>query len=180
MGHRQDSPVTNRHHEPDDWEEWEDDDVVTPIDAGVQVSIPPPLQPVTSRSRTSLKPSTTRTSRHSTAKVRRLKSRHRQKAQNEKAGIRLITDMSAFKRNNHIAHQNARRRRAAAKVCGRRGAPSAGGEPNSASVGNWNWLKRDKTQTPESPTPQRSARTEQELSPMTGPLSLEYLCRLIK
>lgn len=170
MGHRQDSPVTNRHHEPDDWEEWEDDDVVTPIDAGVQVSIPPPLQPVTSRSRTSLKPSTTRTSRLSTAKVRRLKSRHRQKAQNEKAGIRLITDMSAFKRNNHIAHQMRAAGEPQPKFVDAAALRALEGEPNSASVGNWNWLKRDKTQTPESATPQRSARTEQELSPDDRPI----------
>ena len=71
-------------------EEWEDDDVITPIDATEQVHICPPTSapaPLPSRNTKSVN---LRASRLSTPKVRRIRSRQRQKAQNAKAGIRAV------------------------------------------------------------------------------------------
>lgn len=175
MAHEHDAPVVRLRgdvQDVHDWEEWEDDEVVTPIDGGEQVLIQPPPPPAATRTRASVKTSALRASRRSSAKVKRLKSRHRQRAQNAKAGIRLITDMTAFKRSNHhIAHQVRNANGQPAKFVDAAALKALEGEPSSASVGSWNWLKRDKTQSPDSATPQQSARTvDQELSPEDRPI----------
>src|SRR5687767_11649596 len=81
----------------DEWEDWEDDEGITPIDTAEQVLIQGPFtinNP--KRSSTSNKSFSSRVSRQSTIKIQRLKSRQRQKAQNAKAGIKLVTDMTAL------------------------------------------------------------------------------------
>ncbi|OAQ70502.1 glycoprotease family protein [Pochonia chlamydosporia 170] len=155
----------------DDWEEWEDDDVVTPIDAGEQVQICQPPNIPTSTQNRNTKSATLRASRISTAKVRRIKSRQRQKAQNAKAGIRLITDMSVFRRNNHVAHYMRSPTGRTGKFVDAAALRALEGEPSSASVGNWNWLKRSHGKTPDSATPARGDRGKnQELSPEDRPI----------
>ncbi|KND95373.1 tRNA N6-adenosine threonylcarbamoyltransferase, mitochondrial [Tolypocladium ophioglossoides CBS 100239] len=172
MVHKNSGRVAHPHGAVQDWEEWEDDEVVTPVDSGERLLIQPPHPPAARRTRASARPSALRASRHSSAKVKRLKSRHRQKAQNAKAGIRLITDMTACKRSTHVAHQVRNANGQPAKFVDAAALKALEGEPSSASVGNWNWLKRDKTQSPEPATPQRSsARTvDQELSPEDRPI----------
>ncbi|POR34847.1 tRNA N6-adenosine threonylcarbamoyltransferase, mitochondrial [Tolypocladium paradoxum] len=170
MAHKHDHPVARPRGDVQGWEEWEDDEAVTPVDGGERVLIQPP-PPAATRTRGSVKSSALRASRRSSAKIKRLKSRQRQKAQNAKAGIRLITDMTAFKRNNHVAHQVRATNGQPAKFVDAAALKALEGEPSSASVGNWNWLKRDKTQSPDSATPQQSARTlDQELSPEDRPI----------
>ncbi|PHH70681.1 hypothetical protein CDD80_5794 [Ophiocordyceps camponoti-rufipedis] len=86
-------PPALRRHDSNvqDWEEWEDVMVVTPIEPeNSTTAAPTPSPPSGTRERT---PTKSTTSRHSTAKVKRLRSRRRQKAQNAKAGIKLITDI---------------------------------------------------------------------------------------
>ncbi|PNY29537.1 tRNA N6-adenosine threonylcarbamoyltransferase, mitochondrial [Tolypocladium capitatum] len=159
MAHNHDAPLARPRGGVQGWEEWEDDEVVAPIDGGEQVLIQPPPPPAATRTRA------LRASRRSSAKVKRLKSRHRQRAQNARAGIRLITDMTAFKRSNHVAHQVHNASGQPAKFVDAAALKALEGEPSSASVGNWNWLKRDKTQSPD------SARTvDQELSPEDRPI----------
>lgn len=155
----------------DDWEEWEDDDVITPIDAGEQVNIhQPPNQPALLQNRKT-KSTNLRTSRLSTAKVRRLKSRQRQKAQNANAGIRLITDMSVFRRNNHVANYMRSPTGRTGRFVDAAALRALEGEPSSASVGNWNWLKRGHGKTPDSATPVRADRNkDQEMSPEDRPI----------
>ena len=165
------SPVAPIHGDVQDWEEWEDDDVVTPIDSGEQLLIQPPPPPIVTRTRPSTRLSAVRPSRHSSVKIKRLKSRHRQRAQNAKVGIKVITDMAALKRSNHIAHQLRSTNGQPAKFVDAAALKALEGEPSSASVGNWNWLKADKTQSPDAVTPQQSARTvDQELSPEDRPI----------
>ncbi|QPH01736.1 hypothetical protein C2857_005939 [Epichloe festucae Fl1] len=160
----------NNRKNVDDWEEWEDDEAITPIEASEQVGL---CQPPTSSLHRNKKKMNTRGSRLSTAKIRRLKSRQRQKAQNAKAGIRLITDMSAFRRNNHVANHAQSPKARAGKFVDAAALRALEGEPNSASVGNWNWLKKSNGKSPASatPTPTRGDRSkDQELSPEDRPI----------
>ncbi|KAF5008283.1 hypothetical protein FDECE_5448 [Fusarium decemcellulare] len=138
----------------DEWEDWEDDEPITPIDAGEQVLMDAPA-PLNVPTRVS-KPTATRSSRVSAVKVIRLKSRHRQKAQNAKAGIKLITDMSAFRRQNHIAHTMNTPVARTGKFVDAAALKALEGEPTSASVGNWNWWKKNKDQSPATASPQLS------------------------
>ena len=153
----------------EEWEEWEEDDAVTPIDAGEQVRICPPPEPVYTRA----KPDSVRSSKLSTSKIRRLRSRQRQKAQNAKAGIRLITDMSALRRHNHIAHHMRSPNGRPGKFVDAAALRALEGEPNSASVGNWNWLKRNNGKSPNSSSPETASRpNNQELSPEDRPIMI--------
>ena len=139
---------TSHRRSIDDWEHWEDEIVITPIisqqaqpplakDTPDLVPAPPAPQPPTSSSH-NLKNPQLRASRQSTTRVKRLKSRHRQKAQNARAGIKLITDMSTFRRQNHLRTPDGKQ----GKFVDAAALRALEGEPNSASVGNWNWLKK--------------------------------------
>ncbi|KAG5926181.1 hypothetical protein E4U53_003136 [Claviceps sorghi] len=167
------SAVTHREsHNVDDWEEWEDDEVVTPIDASEQVEVGLCQPSASTPHGNNTKTTSTRVSRISTAKIRRLKSRQRQKAQNAKAGIRLITDMSAFRRNNYST-ENARGspRARTGKFVDAAALRALEGEPSSASVGGWNWLKRKHGKSPTSATPnRRDGDKEHQASPEGGPI----------
>ncbi|ENH64560.1 hypothetical protein FOC1_g10013833 [Fusarium oxysporum f. sp. cubense race 1] len=152
----------------EEWEDWEDDEPITPIDAGEQV-FPTPLNVSTRNS----KPSTRRASRASAARIVRVKSRQRQKVQNAKAGIKLITDMSTFRRQNYMPTPAGR----AGKFVDAAALKALEGEPTSASVGNWNWFKKSKDQSPatasplSSAQPAQSARTpDNKLSPDDRPI----------
>lgn len=155
----------------DDWEDWEDEDVVTPIDPEEQVLIDAPA-PLALPSR-STKSGTPRASRPPSTRLKRLKSRHRQKAQNAKAGIRLITDMTTFRRQNHIAHQLRTPDGRPVKFVDAAALKALEGEPSSASVGNWNWLKKDKGKSPATATPLSSTRSpHNELTPGDAPIMI--------
>lgn len=151
----------------DDWEEWEDASVVTPIEDDEQVLVnhQQPLKPASQFLRPPKNPAI-RASRHSTVKVQRLKSRKRQKAQNAKAGISLITDMTTFGRQSSGASSNVK-----GKFVDSAALRALEGEPNSASVGNWNWLKRNKGQSP-SASPRDNRSPNQGLSPDDRPIMI--------
>lgn len=171
--HNQDGPTASspRHgKELDDWEEWEDDEPITPIDAAVQVHIQQPelIQIHSTPSSNSVKTFSSRVSRQSTQKIKRLKSRQRQKAQNAKFGIKLVTDMATLRRNNHIANQLRPSETQNGKFVDAAALRALEGEPNSASVGNWNWLKRNRMQSPASANTPQS--TTSALSPEDRPI----------
>ena len=148
----------------EEWEEWEDDEAITPIDTAEQVHIQGPFTINKSRRlSSSTKSFSSRISRQPTVKIQRLKSRQRQKAQNAKAGIKLVTDMTALRRKNHIANQMKDLDPHAGKFVDAAALKALEGEPTSASVGNWNWLKRNKTQSP------ASASTPQSIAPTLSP-----------
>lgn len=161
--------------ERDDWEDWEDDDIVTPIMDDEEDLIanksaaPSPLRPSKAHSARYSQP------RQSVQKLRRLKSRHRQKAQNAKAGIKLVTDMTALRQQQ--AAQNGSPQMRHPKFVDAAALRALEGEPNSASVGNWNWLKKKPwdTSSPSSSTksPQSASRSpgqQQDLSPNDRPI----------
>ncbi|GKT42339.1 uncharacterized protein ColSpa_02520 [Colletotrichum spaethianum] len=157
------------HNERDDWEDWEDEDVVTPIMEDDQELImdktaaPSPLKPN--------KPASTRYSqpRYSVQKLRRLKSRQRQKAQNAKAGIKVVTDMTALQQQR-AAQQSRNPDLQQPKFVDAAALRALEGSPNSASVGNWNWLKKKTDQSGQSPQSIRRSPLEQDLSPNDRPI----------
>lgn len=108
----------------EDWENWTDDE-----------------KPVALKVSANKTGTATRSSkgRQSNPKILRLKSRKRQKAQNEKAGIRLVTDVSRFRRGpQHVAQLVKPSNNKFVDASALR---ALEGSPNSASVGNWAWLK---------------------------------------
>ncbi|TQV99657.1 glycoprotease family protein [Cordyceps javanica] len=163
-GHLHPSPQPSVH----DWEEWEDASV-TPSEDDEQTLVhaqPPPKPPSQY-----LKPSknanaTVRVSRHSTVRIKRLRSRQRQKAQNAKAGISVITDMATFGRDVKPPSQTG------AKFADSAALRALEGSPNSASVGNWNWLKRNKGGQGPSASPQNDQSPNQGLSPDDRPIMI--------
>ncbi|KAJ4144983.1 hypothetical protein LMH87_003848 [Akanthomyces muscarius] len=150
----------------DDWEEWEDASVITPSedDDKVLVHHHMPPKPLPQYLRPPKNPAV-RPSRYSTVKIKRLKSRQRQKAQNAKAGISVITDMAAFGSQTKTPNQNP------TKFVDSAALRALEGEPSSASVGNWNWFKRSKGQSP-SASPQVDPSPNQGLSPDDRPIMI--------
>ncbi|KAG8665833.1 hypothetical protein FPOAC2_10918 [Fusarium poae] len=146
----------------EEWEDWEDDEPITPIDAGEQV-FPPPLNVGARNSKLAAR----RSSRASATRINRVKSRQRQKAQNAKAGIKLITDMSSFRRQNYMPTPVER----TGKFVDAAALKALEGEPTSASVGNWNWFKKSKDQSPATASSQSSARPAQSALTLDNKLS---------
>ncbi|KAG7115035.1 hypothetical protein HYQ44_007899 [Verticillium longisporum] len=134
----------------DNWEDWEDEEVVTPIMDDEQALIadkaamPSPLTPS--------RPTTSRVSL--------------QRDQNAKAGIKVVTNMAELRRQNHLANSPHRAR---GKFVDAAALKALEGEPSSASVGNWNWFSRkNTTKSPQSATTR--SPLEQDLSPNDRPI----------
>lgn len=134
----------------DDWEDWTDDETVV---ANKRHNHPGPLVQLGS---TIQKPSSQQTSRRSKSrqsapKIQRLKSRKRQKFQNEKLGIRLVTDMTRFRKGPHHVAQLVRPEPApvpsetAVKFVDASALRALEGSPSSASMGNWAWFKTNRS-----------------------------------
>ncbi|EFX02495.1 hypothetical protein CMQ_5856 [Grosmannia clavigera kw1407] len=156
--------------EQEDWEQWESDcdeekrvehndngEDISPLASSKAVTSPKTqdqVLPSISYSRQShplqAGPSTTTAPFFTQASTKnpvqnplRLISRARQKDQNNKEGIRLVTDMSKFRKQ-----QQAEQRRQPG-VGGRVGKfvdaaalRALEGKPSDTSIGNWNWLRR--------------------------------------
>ncbi|KAJ4397188.1 hypothetical protein N0V93_001412 [Gnomoniopsis smithogilvyi] len=143
----------------DDWEDWSDDDTVN---APIRHNNPflQPVSPDTMSQPKTYSQSTSRRSksRQSASKLQRLKSRKRQKHQNEKLGIRLVTDLSDFRKGPHHVAQLVHPATGPAsseaninKFADASALRALEGSPNLASVGNWAWLKDN--QSPATPSP---------------------------
>ncbi|KAK2611037.1 hypothetical protein N8I77_004419 [Diaporthe amygdali] len=136
-----------RGHQRDDWEDWTDDEQSIPIgnDSFTQLA-----GSGSSPSSKSLGQTASRSSkpRYSTPRIQRLKSRKRQKDQNAKAGIKLVTDMSRFRKGPHHVAQLVKpvsgpysSKATEGKFADASALRALEGSPSSASVGNWAWLK---------------------------------------
>ncbi|PHH81873.1 hypothetical protein CDD82_7689 [Ophiocordyceps australis] len=146
----------------EEWEEWEDESVITPIETEEQVVAQPIFSPSASQSRTAVRSSIPRLS---TPKFKRLRSRHGRRTQNAKAGIKLITDMSVFKRGNQVECQDASAKQKPVKFVDATALRALEGEPSSASVGSWNWLKKLR-----SPSSETASPAADKLSPDDRPI----------
>lgn len=171
------------HHatkEHDDWENWTDEDEpVTPqikeasfaqIGSANSIRLPKLYAQSTAASAPTMRGSK---SRQSNPKIQRLKSRKRQKAQNERAGIKIITDLTRFRKGPHHVAQlvrpdsNAMASETAIKFVDASALRALEGSPNSASVGNWAWLKGG--QSPASAATRNAAHPQHQRHPQYSP-----------
>jgi hypothetical protein len=155
----------SRQPERDDWEDWESEGAITPIEPAEQILIDTSSGPSPSF-RASMSKSNRQST--STSKIKRLKSRHRQRAQNAKAGIKVITDMTFLPRQNPSQARTPSGR--PVKFVDAAALRALEGEPTSASVGNWNWLRKARGQSPLTASPQNPSRAQEGLSPEDRPI----------
>lgn len=132
----------------DEWEEWTDDEPSTPKGDDSFTQLAAPGSSPSSKTHSHTAPRLSKP-RQSTSRIQRLKSRKRQKDQNAKAGIRLVTDMTRFRKGpQHVAqlvktpasgpHSS---HAASGKFADASALRALEGSPSSASMGNWAWLK---------------------------------------
>ncbi|OTA92041.1 hypothetical protein M434DRAFT_75250 [Hypoxylon sp. CO27-5] len=155
------SPQNPNHR--DEWEDWEDsdDDVRLMVENhdGLLINVPEETTRKLSR------PTTTRggsrnTLRYSIQKPVRVKSRARQKAQNEKAGIKVVTDMSKFRKPTQQT-----------KFVDAAALKALEGDPSSASIGSFSWLKQRPGNAYDIQASNKPTRgISSDLSPMARPI----------
>ncbi|KAJ1331420.1 hypothetical protein MN608_04879 [Microdochium nivale] len=134
----------------DEWEDWEEEDednnnnnntMFTSSSSGTQHHNKATFDPASGDLSAPRGPP----HRSSVQRPSRIKSKGRQKAQNAKAGIKLVTDMSKFRRPTvtgpKSALQSARDDKRA-KFSDAAALLALEGEPSSASVGSFSWLKK--------------------------------------
>ncbi|KAK4250828.1 hypothetical protein C7999DRAFT_11418 [Corynascus novoguineensis] len=176
----------------DDWEEWEDDEVITPmttispkttrdgplLDTAPEVTesfgveAPRPIQRQASRHNSKL------TVRHSVRGIARLTSRRRQKAQNEKLGIKVVTDMSKLRQQQHIAHQMRQnpenRESRTGKFVDAAALRALEGAPSDESIGTFAWLRRKGTKGKRVERLVAEASPQADLSPGARPIVIGF------
>ncbi|KAI0116880.1 hypothetical protein F4814DRAFT_265656 [Daldinia grandis] len=128
---------SSRSNPKDEWEDWEDSDGevhrATEDKDRLLIDLSDDIARKSFRSITTQSISRN-TIRYSTQKPARVKSRARQKAQNAKAGIKVVTDMSSFDRPAPATQQP--------KFVDPVALHALEGEPSSASIGSFSWLKQ--------------------------------------
>ncbi|KAI1177415.1 hypothetical protein F4777DRAFT_541952 [Nemania sp. FL0916] len=128
----------------DDWEDWD----VDSDDCSPAATSPGPLIDFGNGSgdglgKSSRKSAGTRITQHRIVQIPRVKSRARQKAQNAKAGIKLVTDMSQFRQAG--AQQRSMGAANKHKFADIAALQALEGNPSSSSVGSFAWLKKKPT-----------------------------------
>ncbi|KAK4230937.1 glycoprotease family-domain-containing protein [Podospora fimiseda] len=152
------SPISNI--TKDEWEDWEDDEIITPIEGS---PFDDPLvdigsdnvalsQSVAGPSRQQPQRASTAPSRISMSRIRRPKSRHRQKATNAKFGIKLVTDMSILRQQQQqqqqqqkITQDTGNRMSRTGKFVDAAALLALEGKSHDNSTGAFDWLKRRPT-----------------------------------
>ncbi|KAI1468876.1 uncharacterized protein F4812DRAFT_424981 [Daldinia caldariorum] len=130
------SPSSRSNHK-DEWEDWEESEAeaqkVMEDKDRLLIDLSEDIARKSFRSTTTQ--SVSRNSiRYSIQKPTRVKSRARQKAQNAKAGIKVVTDMSSFRQPAPPTRQP--------KFVDTVALHALEGEPSSASIGSFSWLKQ--------------------------------------
>ncbi|KAI3322235.1 hypothetical protein HD806DRAFT_536701 [Xylariaceae sp. AK1471] len=128
----------------DEWEDWDvdsDNSPSTPHPDGLLIDLSDNISEDKTRKAYN-KPASTRMTQHRSVQISRVKSRARQKAQNAKAGIKVVTDMTQFRQPGTVAQQ-----RSAGAINKKKFADAAAlqaleGKPSSPSIGSFAWLKR--------------------------------------
>ncbi|RYP74661.1 hypothetical protein DL771_002927 [Monosporascus sp. 5C6A] len=160
----------------DDWEDWEDEDAETGVhtnDLLVDLSEETPKKPYKSTPAFPNHPNTQY--RSSVQKPMRVKSKGRQKAQIAKAGITLDTDVSRFHRAA-LQQQQARpvdhgtQDETKGKFVDNAALLALEGEPTSASVGSFSWIKRKPENLLRNKSGKVSQHTSPDLSPAARPI----------
>ncbi|TLD12737.1 uncharacterized protein PgNI_04878 [Pyricularia grisea] len=190
--HSQSSPISkdgNKNNQRDEWEDWTDDEPYSAIGvADLLLALendenPAPLsrpkhKGAPSRKSSFLLPDST----YSVQKPTRLKSRARQKAQNTKAGIKVVTDMTKFRTKQQQQNQklSAEAEMRKGQFADLAALQALEGDQNQTSVGSWHWLKKmqSKTGAPKSRMDQLRAESSptQDLSPSDRPILIGLSC----
>ncbi|KAI5861811.1 hypothetical protein GGS23DRAFT_132708 [Durotheca rogersii] len=130
----------------DEWEDW-DENTGTRVVAGDEDGLLIDFSNDTVQK--SRKSTTTPAGRSSAARDAvqkpplRVRSRARQRAQNARAGIKLVTDMTKFRRSATAAHKRSgSHSNVRAKYVDAAALHALEGEPSSASIGSFSWLKQ--------------------------------------
>ncbi|KAI0868601.1 hypothetical protein GGS24DRAFT_205135 [Hypoxylon argillaceum] len=127
----------------DEWEDWDvgsdDSDSASDRDS--------PLIDLSGNglgdgTRKSSNKASTRFTQHRSVHMPRVKSRARQKAQNAKAGIKLVTDMSQFRQTGAYAQGRGVDATDKNKFADIAALQALEGNPSTPSMGNWAWLRR--------------------------------------
>ncbi|KAJ2970194.1 hypothetical protein NUW58_g9770 [Xylaria curta] len=133
------SYASPKHSRTDDWEDWDTDsgDSTSASHAdGILIDLSGNnLEERTRRS--SYKPASSRLTQHRPVQLPRVKSRARQKTQNAKAGIKVVTDMSLFHKAGPAADTKGRN-----KFADTAALQALEGNATSPSIGSFAWLKR--------------------------------------
>ncbi|KAK1837272.1 hypothetical protein QBC39DRAFT_387567 [Podospora conica] len=149
----------------EEWEDWEDSDEEPlapqrtrdgPSSSGAGRSAP-------RAHRTSISASTTTGDR-----IRRLKSRQRQKAQNQQAGIKLVTDMSRFREQ---------RQSRTGKFVDAAALKALEGSNSADAAGGFSWRKKKAAQAAKGKMPDRlgvDTPVQDDLSPSAGPIMIGF------
>ncbi|KAI1429901.1 hypothetical protein F5Y12DRAFT_210228 [Xylaria sp. FL1777] len=129
----------------DEWEDWD----ISSDDDSHHASHPNGLlidlsdsNPRHKTRKSYYKPASTRLTQHRPVQLPRVKSRARQKAQNAKAGITLVTDMSQFHQAGAAAQQQSADVTNKTKFAHTPALQALEGKQSSPSIGSFAWLKR--------------------------------------
>ncbi|KAI0470129.1 hypothetical protein F4859DRAFT_485721 [Xylaria cf. heliscus] len=126
------SPKDNTKDEWEDWDADSDDSASTSKADGILID----LSGIEDTTRKSQKPVSSRLTQRRSVHLPRVKSRARQKAQNAKAGITLVTDMSLFHQASAATNANK------GKFADSPALRALEGNASSPSIGSFAWLKR--------------------------------------
>ncbi|KAI8624695.1 hypothetical protein F5Y19DRAFT_308012 [Xylariaceae sp. FL1651] len=128
----------------DDWEDWDVDTDDSPSAShpdGLLIDIfDNTVEDKTNKPSRRL--ASTRATQHRPAQLPRVKSRARQKAQNAKAGIKLVTDLSQFRQPGTAAQQRSADALNRSKFADAAALLALEGKPSSPSIGSFAWLRR--------------------------------------
>ncbi|KAL2154183.1 hypothetical protein VTH82DRAFT_2859 [Thermothelomyces myriococcoides] len=177
----------------DDWEDWEDDEVITPLTATTREGplvdattgptgnsggeATPHVEQLPSRRNSKL------TVRPSVRSIQRLTSRRRQKAQNAKFGIKLVTDMTKLRQQQqqqqqHAAYQTRQspgsRETRTGKFVDLAALRALEGSPSDESIGTFAWLRRKGTKGKKAESPAVESSPQGDLSPGSRPIMIGF------
>ncbi|KAI1489262.1 hypothetical protein F5X96DRAFT_21173 [Biscogniauxia mediterranea] len=170
----------------EDWEDWEDEDIeevkasdLSTDQHGLLIDISGEVFGTASKPAQPTHRNTPH--RYSVHKPVRLKSKGRQKAQNAKVGIKVVTDMTKFQQQAQLPQQpqdrpagNGTHDTNRGKFVDAAALLALEGEPTSASVGSFSWLKRRPGNTGNIKSKKSAKKTTQDrssdLSPESRPI----------
>lgn len=166
------TPYSSRSNTKEDWEDWEDDEVSTSYEDGDGPLLSPPAGNSSSKS------SPIAATRQS---IKRLRSRQRQRAQNERAGITLVTDLTALRQQQQqkIANRsNPSQRSRTGRYVDAAALNALEGAPTGDSSTNLPWSKKKKQEQP--PRNKRldllraEVPSQADVSPISGPIMIGF------
>ncbi|KAL1843029.1 hypothetical protein VTJ49DRAFT_3343 [Mycothermus thermophilus] len=166
----------------EEWEEWEDDEVVTPSTTRNDRQFSPESGmaggTVAEAAGHSNYPPSQRTSILTMTRIQRLRSRRRQLAQNEMFGIKVVTDMAKLREQQQQQQRQMyeRRQTRTGKFVDAAALRALEGSPSDESIGTLAWLRGRSTKGKrvEQLTTEASQASQADLSPNARPIVIGF------